>query len=213
MPDTYVYLPVADPELQAFAQDWVRERQAKGKAAPIVLSPTEVGLMKALRRKVGLKVLRHVDPADKLYVLIHGAHREGYMGAEKVSATRVGGAKKRYDPVELATHMQAEGLTTQLVDLRLFACSAGLVPTPGRKTTPVPSAAPQAFADLFKQAMLARGYQNIQVTGYLEDLKMGYATVFVEHGDTPNPKADHLTIEKFKFTSSGHRAKHHKQVF
>ncbi len=214
MPNIYIYLPVANQTLIDFAVSWKHHyeiEKAKGEADVICSNTT--GFIKGLRRKVGLRLLRDVPADGKLYVLIHGAHREGYRGAEKVSADRSSGKKKMYDPQQLAKHLKDERLNIQFQNLHLYACSGGVVPTPDHGTTPAPNAANLSLAERLRNELFDLGYLNINVTGYLDDLRMAIGSAYVEHGDAPHPHAIHLTAADHKVTASGYRASYHKVTF
>jgi hypothetical protein len=103
-----------------------------------VLAAKWTGTRKWLRRIVGLRVLRNVTAADRLYVIAHGyVHPEtgaaGKIGAAR-GATRVpalaptweGGTNKMYTATQLAKNLKAEGLPGDFQSLYLFACGTGL---------------------------------------------------------------------------------------
>jgi hypothetical protein len=94
----------------------------------------------------------------KVYIHIHGSDDAYY-----VSDSRADGSIKKYTPDELAALLMHEGLTTQIRDVRLYACASG------------EAGAIPAFADRLKVAMVSKGYSAVMVTGYLNDVKASYA--------------------------------------
>lgn len=168
----YIYLPVPTHEMIDFATDWQDGQRAKGKVPYQILKNFESGWRKGAVRALGKGVLRNVAAADKLYILAHGNSLGSAAIGAKRGATRsglawTGGTSKKYTPDELADVLQAEGLPTNFVDLRVFAC--------GSATTPATGAATASFAQRLKNAMVALGYNAIIVTGYEGALKTSYS--------------------------------------
>lgn len=48
---SYIYIPVATPEMCAFAEDWQQGQIAKGKQPYQTLSNCESGILKGIKRK------------------------------------------------------------------------------------------------------------------------------------------------------------------
>jgi hypothetical protein len=71
---------------------------------------------------------------------------------------------KKYSPAELAVLLEAEGLTKNFMDLRIYACGSGVE---------INSTA--SFAQHLSREMRARGYRSIRVTGYLGLVKSSYS--------------------------------------
>ncbi len=172
---TVVYVPVADDEVVSHAQAlWkgkTEKAQAEGHSVRIrLIVCTDSGLAKAARRRRGEGLLRHVEPVDKLYVMAHSVWTakddpDGETLAG-IGGDR-GGRTRLYDPEILARHLRAEGLTRQFVDLRMFACNSGV----GQA-----SLGGLTFAGELARELRALGYASILVTGYLGEVKGGYAT-------------------------------------
>ena len=171
---TVVYVPVADDEVvqnaRALWQGKTDKAQAEGRTARIrLIVCTDSGLAKAARRRRGEGLLREVGAADKLYVMAHSFWAEdddpdgetfAGIGGDR------GGRTRLYDPEILARHLRAEGLTRQFVDLRMFACNSGLAQA---------SLGGLTFAGELARELRALGYASILVTGYLGEVKGGYA--------------------------------------
>jgi hypothetical protein len=157
----WVYIPascyIGD---DGFYEFLARGSNSQGKTPYGVLHNKHVsGFRKGLSR-FGGGCLRSVHPTNKLYVLAHGpgTHGGGYIGANRF------GAMKRYSPSELASLLQAEGLTKYFVDLRIFAC---------RSAFSIGGNIP--FAQKLSIEMRERGYNLIKVTGYSGVIKPSYA--------------------------------------
>ena len=180
---SYIYIPIMTGEMAAMATDWNNGRVQLGKAPYQILGADSSGIGKALRRQFGGGYLRNVTAADKVYILAHGIKTPTSGGALVIGVKRgaqyvadgasltgysvQGGAWKYYPAGELAKHLEKEGLPKTFVDLRLFCCSAGLAAT--HQGNPV---AP--YAQRLKNALVARGYNAIVVTGYRGDLNCQY---------------------------------------
>jgi hypothetical protein len=97
--------------------------------------------------------LRSLTASDRLYVLAHGNN-------EMVGGTRSDDTRETYTPGGLADLLRQEGLPFYFFDLRIFTCDSG---------TGYPS-----FAKLLKDALLIRGYSNVQVVGYQSKVHTNY---------------------------------------
>jgi hypothetical protein len=173
---TFIYCPVLTGEMAAIANSWNAGRVAQGKTPYLVLGAADAGAGKGLRRLFVGGALSSVSAGDKLYILAHGIRSIG-DGAVVVGATRgnyvegrsltgfvvEGGDSKQYGPKHLASHLEEEGLTKAIVDLRLFCCGSGLAAT-HNNTAVAP------YAARLKAALVGLGYASIMVTGYLGDL-------------------------------------------
>ena len=184
---SYIYIPIMTGEMAAMAADWNNGRLQLQKAAYPILGADSSGIGKALRRKFGGGYLSNVNAGDKVYVLAHGIKTPTSGGALAIGVKRggqyvqdgtsltgytvQGGAWKTYPAIQLARHLEKEGLPQDFVDLRLFCCSAGLGAT--HNGNPV---AP--YAQRLKAALTARGYNSIIVTGYSGDLCCQYGAYF-----------------------------------
>jgi hypothetical protein len=179
----YIYIPIMTPEMASIANKWNNERVAAGKAAYGILSVNDSGIAKSLRRTFGGGELSGVAAGDTVWVLSHGLTAGG--GAVVVGNKRggqlqnnfaggptvVGGQMKSYQADQLAAMLEKEGLVKTFVDLRLFACEAGLPATyQGNPLLP--------FAQRLKNALVGRGYANVVVTGFLGDLVAGYSQYY-----------------------------------
>lgn len=203
------YLPVATPEMIAMAQKLDTGRQGKGKAGYNIIRCTDTGASKWVRRKLGLGLLAGIANPEKLYVLLHGlvnAQHEpvGRIGVRR-GATPVaaagktkwtGGVMRFYTPDGLADHLEAEELSKQFIDLRLFCCHSGVASAnlPGNVS----------FARALRDALHANGYNAIVVTGYLGALADGYNFAQFEinnKGIAQHPNAAGLTATEHKYLS------------
>ncbi|MGR6838868.1 hypothetical protein ACU5DF_07020 [Aliivibrio wodanis] len=173
---SYIYIPVATPEMCAFAEDWQQGQIAKGKQPYQILSNCESGILKGIKRKAKLGVLRDVSVSDKVYILAHGhglgssaigarrgAKKELKLGIENWQ----GGDLKKYTPLDLAEVLKDEGLRTGFQDLRVFACGSANVPPKEGCTS--------SFAQGLAEALRECGYNSIKVTGYQGMVKTSYA--------------------------------------
>jgi hypothetical protein len=181
----YIFIPIMTPEMASIATKWNNERVAAGKGAYGILSVTDTGIAKSLRRTFGGGQLSGVAAGDTVWVLAHGISTPTSGGALAIGNKRggqlqndfVGGAKvvggqwKIYRVDELAAVIEKEGLVKTFVDLRLFACEAGLPAT--HNGNPL-----QPFAQRLKNALVGRGYANVVVTGFLGDLVAGYSQYY-----------------------------------
>jgi len=173
---SYIYIPVATPEMFNFAVDWQQGQIRKGKQPYQILSNNESGLFKGIKRKCKLGVLRNVCVGDKVYILAHG-HGSGSsaIGARR-EATKVkslgvdnweGGTLKKYTPQALAKVLKDEGLRQGFQDLRVFACGSANIPPKERATA--------SFAQGLAESLRDLGYNSIRVTGYQGMVKTSYA--------------------------------------
>jgi hypothetical protein len=178
---TYIYCPVMTGEMIAVANTWNNGRVARGKAPYQVIGASDSGAGKMLRRAFLGGKLDQVQDNDKLYVLAHGYQSKEAHGALVIGAQRgdyvasgrsltgyavqaaPGVGPKLYRAVTFAKHLEDEGLSKGFIDLRLFCCGSGL----DGKQNGVNYA---PYASRLKAAMVARGYTQIMVAGYLGDL-------------------------------------------
>lgn len=168
----YIYLPVATAEMKEFARDWQDGQRRKGKVPYAILHNYESGWRKGFLRAIGRGVLRNVLASDKLYIVAHGAALGSrFIGSERGAVKKgndwVGGTFKKYSPDQLATVLKNEGLRTDFIDLRVFACGSALVPQGVNATV--------SFAQGLKNALVGLGYAHLQVTGYQGAVKASYA--------------------------------------
>lgn len=205
------YLPVATPEMIAMAQKLSTGRQDKGKAAYTIIQCTDSGASKWVRRKAGGGLLSGVANPEKLYVLLHGLIDAGSNPIGRIGARRgakpvvtagktkwTGGVMRFYTPDGFADHLEAEELSKQFIDLRLFCCHSG------QASPDLPSNV--SFAKALRDALHAIGYNAIQVTGYLGALADGYNRVDFEinaRGITPHPSVPELTATEHKYLATG----------
>jgi hypothetical protein len=201
-----IYLPVDTPEMRAFAADWNDGRAAKGKHRHQIIRCRGTGAGKAIRR-VGFGALRNVGAATKVYILTHGIKSgAGVMPASWVGARRgghqqyhrgvprwVGGQLKQFTPDQLARHVDREGLSHAIQDLRLFSCGAGVDVDNNTRS----------FGHRFREALRARGYANVRLTAYTGNLQSAYATRSVTPGYTASTAAPHLTEHLYKGVQLG----------
>jgi hypothetical protein len=218
------YLPVATQEMVEMAEKLKAEHGTKhrlgtpgataGKTAYGIIMCTDSGYAKWKRRRRGDRLLANVPVTEKLYVLIHGLvdreHRPiGLVGARR-GAVAVherglkkwqGGTMRSYTPEGLAQHLEAEGLSKQFVDLRLFACYGGAA------SSGLPSN--HTFAQELKAKLVGLRYASIQVTGYRGALSDGYLHVGLgganagRAGIAPEPHAPHLSATQYKTVEVG----------
>jgi len=174
---TFIYIPVATPEMLEIARQWNAGRQVQNRMPYEVIANDTEGGWKAIRRAIGTGLLERVDPGDKLYVLSHGILPTGSRGAANVGNKRggvlektmlgglqvIGGTYKLYNDATFARHLEKEGLSKDFVDLRLFCCCSGLeAKHKGNVLSP--------YALRLRNALANRGYQAVRVTGYLGNL-------------------------------------------
>lgn len=180
---TFLYFPVYTPEMQTIAAGWTYSKAAKGDPAPTVIGTKDSALSKGIRRMKDDLKLSAVGATDKLYVITHGVVGSGHTGAHWLGVSvsdspwSIGGLRsvltrdknmKMYLPADMAAHLAAEGLTTSIADLRLYACYTGDNDTvPGTGTT-------NSYAEKLKAAMQALGYNSVMVTGYFGKAAAGY---------------------------------------
>ena len=189
-----IYLPIDSAEMRDHAAEWNADRVTKGKAAYRVIRCTQTGFAKNVRR-VGFGALRNVGANEKIYVLTHGIHRVNEAGARRVGARRVpGGPLRMYRPAELAEHLQAEGLTHQIRDLRLFSCGAGLAVDEG----------PAFGAQLF-DALRGLGYGVVVVSAYLGNLRVGQGHRAMPVHDDDDEAPYVASEDNANFTASTHK--------
>ena len=174
---TYVYLPFATAEARSIADSWNYGRGKKQKTAYEVIERPN-GLTPALLRRLSIRVLSRVSSNDKLYILSHagsvtrGLNQPAVQIGMDVGATEKskwppvweGGVWKGFTPEKLAAHLEAEGLTKSIADVRLFACGTGIP-----HSTKIP-----AFAKRLKTELLKRGYKQVMVSGYLGESTANY---------------------------------------
>ncbi len=173
-----IYLPVPTQEMRNVAATWNQGRLQKNKPPYQVVGARHSGIKKAIRRARGHGALRNIGAGEKIYILSHGlkgvgGHNQPALrignrwGAHQVpgqlAETWAGGHQKVFRAVELARHLDHEGLTHGILRIHLFCCSAG-VPVPGNTS----------YAQAFKQALTARGFNAVTVFAYLGDLSAGY---------------------------------------
>lgn len=160
---TYIFLPIPTQEMKDFA-------------TKLRLPPKQVlhntftsGIGKGFTRAFG-GCLRALSPADTLNLICHGATG----GSTKTGADR-GGVLKTYTPERLAEVIEKEGLPKTFINLKLLICGGALDRNPSAKGKP-------AFAKGCFDALKARGYGNIQVTGYCGDVSTDGGTITVLRG-------------------------------
>ena len=149
---TYIFLPIPTQEMKDFANKL-------GLPAQQLLHNFFVsGKGKGLTRAVGGGCLRALSPADTVNLICHGA-----TGGSTLTGADRAGVLKAYTPAELAEVLEKEGLPKTFVNLKLLICGGALDTNPSAKGKP-------AFAKGCFDALKARGYGNIQVTGYCGDV-------------------------------------------
>jgi hypothetical protein len=142
----------------------------------VLMNPFSEGSEKGLIRAVGFRCLSRVKSTDKLYIYAHGAAGTGL----RMGGARDSGSVKSYSAPELADLLVKEGLSKTHRDLRLYFCESGLGDEP--------------FALQIRNAMVARGYRLIQVTGFMGDIRPSYAIRQTENGGYTN--AEHKGVER-----------------
>ena len=182
---TYIYIPIMTPEMATIANQWNQSRVTRNKQPYPIITVSDKGFRKSLRRRFGGGELADVDAGDKIYLLSHGLSTATSGGALAIGNKRggqlqngfvggiqvVGGDMKMYRVDELARAIDKEGLTKNFRDLRVFCCNAG-------RDASHQGNAVQPFAQRLKSALVVRGYHNIIVTGYLGDLVASYSEFF-----------------------------------
>jgi hypothetical protein len=179
MPE-FIFLPVPTREMREFAQMICDNRTAAQNTAPTVLKPYfEKGMGKGIVRALGRGCLRGVRAGDTLYLVLHG---DGVAGSKGVGAGRgysredlpgrivwkagPGSTEKDYSPDDVARIIEAEGLTKGFIDLHMLTCGSGL--EGGNDPNCV-----RSIAERVRDAMQARGYDRIRVTGYTGSINVG----------------------------------------
>jgi hypothetical protein len=107
----------------------------------------------------GKGALKFVSSQERLYVMIHGddtLDKNSFV----VSGTRENGEEKNYTPKALARHLDKEGLSKAIQDIRLAVCNGGR-----------PDEVGDSFASVFKAWMAHRGYRNLTVYGYTGNVR------------------------------------------
>lgn len=198
---TYIYLPFATEEAREMARVWSSGREKKRKEAYEVIERPK-GLTPAFLRRLSLRVLARVGATDKLYILAHGASRtSGFnqpavqigmdIGAVKkenaLSPTWEGGVWKGFEAHKLAEHLEAEGLTRNILDVRVFACGTGI----SSDTVPV------AYAKLLREALRRRGYRNVTVSGYNGDVAPTYNNRTYVSGVDPQDRNRNPNLKEY----------------
>jgi hypothetical protein len=154
----FIFVPVPSDAATKHLNAWGTGREQRGKQPyQVLMNLFSQGSMKGFVRGVGLGCLSRVKTNEKLYVYGHGAAGVG----TKMGGDRNDGFTKVYSASELADLLVAEGLPKTHHDLRLYFCESGL--------------GDQPFALQLKNAMVARGYNSITVTGYMGDVRPSYA--------------------------------------
>jgi hypothetical protein len=200
-----IYLPVATGESRSLAATWNSGRQKKNKPVCTVIECPDQRMRKMLRRLTN-RLLSGVGANDKLYILAHGLSASGGLnqpavqigmdrGSEKKSLWPeiwAGGVWKGYTPKALAAHLEAEGLTKQIVDVRVFACGTGVAQL----------AALPSFAQQLKNELVQRGYLQVLVTGYLGETTINYNNRKYVQGTGP---AQHANPHMAEYTATAHK--------
>ncbi len=143
------------------ASAWSEEREKTGKGPYSIITNTSTGIVKAGKRMFGKGALKFVPSDERLYVMIHG---DDTLAANSftVSGTREDGEEKVYQPKNLARHLDKEGLTKAITDIRLAVCNGGR-----------PDDVGDSFASIFKGWMAYRGFRNVTVYGYTGNVRAG----------------------------------------
>ena len=164
---TYLYLPVGTAEMLEFANEWNADLKTRNQPECPIISNSSSGGSKVMRRLFGNGLLNLIGTSDTLFVIAHGAaNGSRQIGAERGATKQYnargilewdGGQMKSWTAEAFAKHLQKEGLRSDFVDLRLFACGSGLTP----ETAKIP------FAEALFRALRKLAYARIEVTGYL----------------------------------------------
>lgn len=156
---TTIYVPVADQGVLNIATTWNSEAIRAGKPGYSIITNTSTGFVKAGKRLFGKGALRFVPSNERLFVMIHGDDTLDANSFE-VQGTRDNGEDKIYIPKTLARHLEKEGLSKAIQDIRLAVCNGGR-----------PDDVGDSFASIFKAWMVYRGYQNVTVYGYIGNVR------------------------------------------
>lgn len=154
-----IYVPVADPGVLGIATQWSDEAVKAGKEPYSIITNSSTGFVKAGKRLFGKGALKFVTSSERLYVMIHGDDTLS-ENSFTVSGTREDGEDKSYTPKTLARHLDKEGLTKSIQDIRLAVCNGGR-----------PDDVGDSFASIFKAWMAHRGYRNLTVYGYTGNVR------------------------------------------
>ena len=178
----FIFLPVPTPEMAEMARDICDARTKARLAAPTVLrNYFDAGAGKGFLRAIGKGCLRGLGGGDTLWLVLHGA---GVAGSRVVGADRSkvkqgklwqagpGGEKmKKYGTEDVARVLEAEGLPKGFVDLHMLTCGSGL--QGGDRPQYV-----RPIAQRVHEALRARGYDRVRVTGYTGDIRAGAGNCF-----------------------------------
>ena len=160
---SYIFIPIPSDSMRSSALDWTSGQEARQKEPCVILAHSHArGLFKGFERAVN-PILKRVFPTDKLYIIGHGVYTEDNEVSHFISSEVRDAGQKMYTPEKLAEVVEAEGLSKQIRDVRVFSCGSGSVGPRG------------IFADLFKRALTGRGYGNVVVSGYDGLVRPSYA--------------------------------------
>jgi hypothetical protein len=187
----FIFVPVPSAASTEDLNRWGKGRERIGKQPyKVLMNPFSKGFMKGFARGAGLGCLSRVKTTEKLYVYAHGAAEAGIIGGK-----RNDGLSKNYSVPELADLLVAEGLSKAHQDLRLYLCESGV--------------GDQPFALQLKNAMVARGYSSLTVTGYMGNVKPSYARRQIKdstaHGDGTEQEHKGVEQDGFIFRASQFR--------
>jgi hypothetical protein len=181
----FIFVPVPSDAANSDLKAWSSGRERVGKQPyKILMNPFSNGFMKGFARGTGFRCLSRVQMNEKLYVYAHGAAGAG----AKIGGSRNDGSVKGYSAPELADLLVAEGLSKSHRDLRLYLCESGV--------------GDQPFALQLKNAMVARGYNSIAVTGYRGDVRPSYAIRQTTGGGYTTQEHKGVEREGFIFRAS-----------
>jgi hypothetical protein len=187
----FIFVPVPGDAATGDLNAWGGGRKRMGKQPyKVLMNPFSKGYMKGFARRVGLGCLSRVKTTEKLYVYAHGA--AGI--ATRIGGDRNDGSTKSYSAPELADLLVAEGLSKAHRDLRLYLCESGV--------------GDQPFALQLKNAMVARGYTSLTVTGYKGNVRPSYAIRQTEDGGYTTQ--EHKGVERGGFIF---RASQFRRIF
>jgi hypothetical protein len=175
----YIYIPVNTAEMRTFGMTITNYMtKTYGGVATLLSNPFEMGWRKGAARLFG-GCLKGLGDTDILYVVCHG---NGNPGSGRIGADRSDGNLKSYTAEELAANLESEGLPKGFKNLHMMTCGSGLmnksvIEGHGASASIVrdPSldnrlTAKNSIARQVCDAMKARGYAGIEVTGYLGDI-------------------------------------------